>query len=149
MSVLRQDPNRGAGERVNETRSRRVKGARAEALAAASLVRSGWRVLGQNVRLGRDEVDIVALDPGPPRRLVLVEVRERGSRGHGLPEESLGVAKRARLRRAAARLMADEAMDLRVSRGAGLAVDLVVVEWPHGDEAGPAIRHHRDILASE
>lgn len=150
MSALRQHPVHGAVVGGTESRSRRVRGAAAEAQAAASLTRSGWTVLERNVRLGRDEIDIVALDPGPPRRLVLVEVRERRSRGYGLPEESLGASKRARLRRAAARLSAGGARHLLVPPGAGLAVDLVVIERPHGDAAAPpAIRHHRDILASE
>ncbi len=116
---------------------------------ADSLARSGWQLLGRNVRLGRDEIDIVAKDPGPPQRYVLIEVRERRSRGYGLAEESLDPRKRARLRRAAARLMATAPDELRVSREARLAVDLVVVERGHRGGGGPELRHYRDVLATE
>jgi putative endonuclease len=128
-------------------RSRRVRGADAEARAAAMLQAAGWRLLARNVRVGRDEIDIVAVDPGPPPRHVLVEVRKRGSRAHGVAEESLDRVKRGRLRRAAAGLMASGPEDLKPSPGARVAVDLVVIECDHAGRT--VIRHHRDILASE
>ena len=64
-------------------------GDEAEALVAARLLAAGWTVLGRNVHAGRGELDLVAIDPGPPRELVIVEVRRRTSRSFGLAEETL------------------------------------------------------------
>jgi hypothetical protein len=38
----------------------------AEDAVAVALATSGWRILGRRVRVGRLELDIVAVDPGPP-----------------------------------------------------------------------------------
>jgi putative endonuclease len=76
-------------------------GDRAEDAAAAALAAAGWRILGRRVRAGRSELDLVAIDPGPPPALVVVEVRWRGSRAFGLPEETVDGRKVARLRRGA------------------------------------------------
>ena len=48
-------------------------------------------MLARNVHAGRSELDIVAVDPGPPERLVVVEVRWRASRSFGGAEESDGL----------------------------------------------------------
>jgi putative endonuclease len=45
-----------------------------ERLAAVYLERIGWRILGKNIRTGRGELDIVAMDGD---ELVIVEVRSR------------------------------------------------------------------------
>ena len=70
-----------------------------ETLAAERLAEAGWTILGRNVRFGRDELDLVATDPGPPAALVVVEVRRRGRRDFGLAEETLDHRKRVALRR--------------------------------------------------
>ena len=61
----------------------------AETLVHARLLAAGWTVLARNVHVGRHELDLVAVDPGPPRALVIVEVRWRASRGFGLGEETV------------------------------------------------------------
>ena len=78
----------------------------AEDAVAGALARAGWRILGRRVRVGRLELDIVAVDPGPPPALVVVEVRWRRSRAFGLPEETAGPRKVGRLRRGAGGLAA-------------------------------------------
>jgi putative endonuclease len=120
-------------------------GDRAEDTAAAALSAAGWRILGRRVRAGRSELDLVAIDPGPPPALVVVEVRWRGSRAFGLPEETVDGRKVARLRRGALRLVGDGALpdgrrlpDLRVR------LDLVAVE-PSADGGRLRLRHHRGI----
>ena len=55
-------------------------------------------VLGRRIRVGRLELDLVAVDPRPPPALVIVEVRWRRSRAFGLPEETVDGRKMARLR---------------------------------------------------
>ena len=80
---------------------RAVVGTAAESAAAAHLVRAGWTVLGRNVRIGRDEVDILAREPGPAGALVVVEVRARSRPGFGEAAESVDRHKVSRLYRAA------------------------------------------------
>jgi putative endonuclease len=76
-------------------------GRRAEDLVAARLARSGWRVLGRNVRLPSGELDIVAMDDST---LVFVEVkagREGAIAGPERPTHMVGRRKQLKLRRLA------------------------------------------------
>jgi putative endonuclease len=123
-------------------------GDQAEAVAAAHLVRLGWTILDRQVRVGRLEIDLVALDPGPPARLVGVEVRWRASRSFGIAEESVDPRKRARLRVAIGTLAAVRVLpDGRSLPPLPAAIDLVVVEPPRAPGQAPVVRHHRDVLA--
>jgi putative endonuclease len=82
-------------------------------------------VLGTNVHVGHDELDVVALDGST---LVVVEVRYRRTAAHGHPFESITRAKAARLRRAASRYMLEHgATELRIDVAAviGGVVDIV------------------------
>jgi Holliday junction resolvase-like predicted endonuclease len=113
-------------------------GDEAEAQVAAQLTASGWRVLGRQVRVGRAEVDLVAIDPGPPAALVVVEVRWRARRDFGLAEDTIDHRKRARLHRAAFTLReAGRLPDGTALPALPLRFDLIVVE-PAG-----RLRHHR------
>lgn len=111
----------------------------AEALVAARLEAAGWRIVGRNVRVGRAELDIVAVDPAGPA-LVVVEVRWRSRRDYGLVEETVDHRKRTRLR-AAAFVLVDRGSLGDSERLPRLPVrlDLVVVE------PGGVLRHHRHI----
>ena len=111
----------------------------AENAVAAMLRAAGWTVLGRNVRIGRGELDLVAMDPGPPPQLVIVEVRWRRSRAFGLAEETVDHRKRAHLRAAIGRLIDDGLPDGSPAPALPIRVDLVVVEPPS------RIRHHRAI----
>jgi putative endonuclease len=125
---------------------RQQAGDAAEALVAARLTAIGWSVLGRQVRAGRCEIDIVALDPGPPRRLVAVEVRWRARRDFGLPEETFDWRKRERLVRACQALRARGLPGGQALPAVPMAVDLIVVEPPAADGAPIRVRHHRDAL---
>lgn len=120
----------------------------AEDLVAARLMASGWRVLARRVRVGRDELDLVAVDPGPPGSLVIVEVRFRVSRAFGLPEETVDWRKRARLARAAGRLLDDGLPGQVPLPRLPLRIDLVVVEPPRVEGGEPRVRHHRSALGA-
>jgi Holliday junction resolvase-like predicted endonuclease len=85
---------------------RRRRGDVAEALVARHLAAQGWHLLGRGVRVGRDEVDLLAVDPAPPRTLVCVEVRSHVTRRFGPPEGSVDAAKIRHCYRAAAGLRA-------------------------------------------
>ena len=115
----------------------------AERLVSERLVAAGWRILGRQVRVGRAELDIVAIDPVPPARLVVVEVRARGSRDFGLPEETVDIRKRRRLRRAAQALREQGVLpDGTPVPPLPLRLDLVVVEPPVMGSDAIRIRHH-------
>lgn len=115
----------------------------AEALVADRLARAGWTILGTNVRVGRFELDIVALDPGPPSRLVGVEVRWRASRAYGGPEETIDQRKLRRTRLALGRLAIAGALpDGTLLPRHPPAVDVVAVE---PGRAGASVRHLRDV----
>ena len=125
-----------------------AQGDDAESLVAADLARRGWSIVARNLRAGRGELDLVAVDPGPPRMLVIVEVRWRRSRAFGLAEESLDYRKRAHLRAAIARLLTDglpAATGLPSSASLPIRVDLVVLEPASRQGDPPRLRHHRAI----
>ena len=105
---------------------------------AARLTHTGWAVLARNVRVGRSEIDLVAVDPGPPRTLVFVEVRWRARRDFGLPEETIDHAKRSRLHAAAFVLLNGSRRGPELPR-LPVRFDLIVVE------PGGLMRHHRHV----
>ncbi|MEA2613406.1 MAG: putative endonuclease [Chloroflexota bacterium] len=120
-----------------------LAGDAAETLVLARLVEAGWTVLARNVHVGRHELDIVAVDPGPPAALAIVEIRWRRSREYGLAEETVDHRKRTRVRHAAYGLL-----DRGTLPGGDaiprlpLRFDLVVLE--PGERGGePRLRHHR------
>ncbi len=109
----------------------------AEARVAAHLEQLGWRILASRVRVGRAELDLVAVDPGPPPALVVVEVRWRARRDYGLPEETVDHRKRARVHRAGFALRAAGSLPGgEPLPSLPLRFDLVVVE------PGGRLRHH-------
>jgi putative endonuclease len=95
------DPARGS-ERVPAGPRGRT-GAAAEAAVAAHLEADGWRIIGRNVRVGRDELDLLACEP-VDEGLVIVEVRSRSGPGYGAAIESVDRRKVVRLYRAASSL---------------------------------------------
>ncbi len=134
--------------RAGQPRTRQQRaGDRAEAEVAAALAQAGWCVLARNVHAGRSELDIVAVDPGPPRRLVVVEVRWRHSREFGLPEETLDWRKRRHLRDGIGRLLEAGCLpDGSTIPALPIAVDLAVVEPVPDGRSGPSVKLYRDAL---
>ena len=129
-----------------ERTDRQKAGDAAESLVSERLAARGWQILARNVHFGRSELDIVAIDPGPPARLVVVEVRWRRSKEFGLAEETFDHRKRAHLKAGIARLLelgslpgGDELPRLP------LALDLAIVEPGAGGR--PAVRLYRNALA--
>jgi Holliday junction resolvase-like predicted endonuclease len=88
--------------------------------------------------VGRRELDLVCVDPGPPSWLVVVEGRWRSRRDFGLPEETVNHRKRARIREAAFALRARGTLpDGTRLPALPLRFDLIVAE------PGRPPRHHR------
>lgn len=122
-----------------------LAGDSAELLVAELLAACGWRILARNVHAGRSELDIVATDPGPPPRLVVVEVRWRGSRGFGGAEGSFNYRKRTQMRLGIARLLEAGCLpDGSPLPRLPIAVDLAVVE--PGPGGRPSVRLYRNAL---
>jgi putative endonuclease len=63
----------------------------------------GYRVLGTNVRAGRNELDLIVRRG---RRVVFVEVKEKTGAGYGHPFEMIHAVKRECVRRAASSWLA-------------------------------------------
>jgi putative endonuclease len=115
-------------------------GRRGERLAARVLRRRGCRILGRNVRVGRDEVDLLAVDRRA-RVLVVVEVKTRSSERSD-PAEGVNRTKRRRLERAAAHLAADPRWSDHEVR-----FDVVIVSWRPG--ARPQVEHVESAFEAE
>lgn len=79
----------------------KARGDEAERAAEAHLVARGYHVLERNLRVGRDEIDLLVRDGDV---VALVEVRSRGAGSFEAPLASVTAKKRARLVRAAERL---------------------------------------------
>ena len=104
-------------------------GAAAEAATACYLEAAGWTVLARNLRVGRDEIDLLAREPAAPHTIVVVEVRARSRPGFGSPVESVDARKVARLYRAAWTLRRDghPALGGTTVAGTHWRVDLVTL----------------------
>lgn len=135
---------RSPGHDNRPTTTGQRAGLAAEELVATRLTAAGWQVLGRNVRVGHGELDIVAVDPGPPRTLVFVEVRSRGRRDFGLAEETLDHRKRAVLQRGIGTLLGAGVLPdgTRLPR-LPWRIDLVAIDPGH--DGRPSVRHHRGI----
>ena len=107
-------------------RAKDALGRYGEQVAARALTDAGMTVLARNWRCDAGEIDIVARDGDV---LVVCEVKTRTSTRFGTPLEAITYAKGARLRRLAARWMAETGVHpaevrfdvvgvLRPSRGA-------------------------------
>ena len=118
----------------------------AEDAVAGQLAARGWWLLGRRVRAGRSELDLVAVDPGPPRTLVIIEVRWRRRRDFGLPEETVDRRKLTHLRAGVGRLLeAGRLPDGSALPELPVRLDLVVVEPPSGPGGAARVRHHHGI----
>jgi putative endonuclease len=142
-------PIRAAGDDVDmperpndhERTAAQQAGDAAETVVADRLRAAGWTVVARNVHVGHYELDLVAIDPGPPSNLVVVEVRWRAGRDFGLPEETVDHRKRTRVRAAAYGLLERGTLpDGSPVPRLPLRFDLVVVE------PGGRVRHHRHAL---
>lgn len=115
------------------TADRRLVGLRGEDVALRYLQRSGFTVLGRDVRLDRDQIDILAFDP-QEQSLVFVEVKARSVASSDFrPELGLDMRKRHAMVRAARRWVMDRGYE------GGYRMDLVcVVE-------GQVVDHLKDL----
>jgi putative endonuclease len=126
---------RRRAEQAERAERRRSLGAFGEAYAARQLSESGMVVLDRNWRCEDGEVDLVLRD-GPV--LVVCEVKTRSSTAYGSPLEGVTARKAARLRRLAARWLAEHQV-----RPDEVRIDMVGVLAAPGRE--PLVEHVRGI----
>lgn len=110
------------------TRARRALGAAGEDRAAAWYEAAGYQVLARNWRCPDGEIDLVLAGRGS---VVFCEVKSRSSAAFGLPAEAVTPAKQARLRRLAARWMAESgrrAREVRFDVASVLGGEIEVIE---------------------
>jgi putative endonuclease len=113
-------------------------GRTAEEMVARRLERSGWRIVGRNVRLPSGELDLVALDGGT---LVFVEVkagRAGTTVGPECPAHAVGHRKQRKLRRLAREWIAERRGPSGV---AGYRFDVVGVSF--GEDGLADVDHIR------
>ena len=137
----------GSEGRVPVRTAAQQHGDAGERLVERRLIAAGWRILGRNIHLGRSEIDLVAVDPGPPQALVLIEVRWRSGRSFGLPEETVDWRKRRRLRAGIGTLIESGRLpDGTPLPSLPMRIDIVALE-PSVDGAGEVtVRHHRSAV---
>lgn len=93
-----------------------------EAIAAAFLQARGYTILGKNIRVGKDEVDIIALDPKDDV-IVFVEVKTRTAKKEDFPAAMAATRqKRSCMLRAARRWAAEREYE------GGYRLDVISVE---------------------
>ena len=90
---------------------KREKGAYGEGLALEYLLKKGYRLVERNLRLGRDEIDLVLRDGA---LIVFVEVKARSSSAYGLACEAVDKRKQARMIRAALRFLQAQREDVSI-----------------------------------
>jgi putative endonuclease len=114
---------------------RRALGVYGEAYAARHLVEQGMTVVDRNWRCSAGEIDLVLRDGGV---LVVCEVKTRSSTAFGSPLEGVTARKAARLRRLAARWLAEHSVHPDEVR-----IDLVGVLLCGG--GSPRVDHVRGV----
>jgi putative endonuclease len=112
-----------------------------ERAAERFLRKAGYRIVARNVTYPQGEVDLVALER-TGGALCFVEVRSRTEAGGGRPapvspEESVTLAKRRRVLRAARRFIAK-----RKIRDRAIRFDVVTVRFAGEEAERPEIRHY-------
>jgi putative endonuclease len=113
------------------TDARKRLGAAGEDLAAAYLVKQGYKILERNYTCPLGEIDLVARQG---KTLVIIEVKTRSHAQFGLPQEAVHHAKQAKLRRLAEYYLKQKQLAAATVRfdvvaitlaGAGPAVELI------------------------
>jgi putative endonuclease len=128
--------------RTPEPATRRL-GRSGERLAARTLKKAGYRILGRNLRVPMGEADLLCLAPDR-RTIVLVEVKTRIHAPPGgnpayvapPPEANVDADKRAKLRLILRHLARANGWQDRPCR-----IDVVAIDWP-ADGREPVVRHH-------
>ena len=109
-------------------------GRRGEKLARRFLKRRGLKILAENYRCPRGEVDLIALDRSTRRQdgaetICFVEVKTRTSDRYTDPESAVNADKQRRVKKAAEYYLAS-----RDTGGFNVRFDIISIVMPGGDE---------------
>lgn len=115
--------------------NRRASGMKGESEAVDFLKKKGYRILGQNFRFERGEIDIVAEDNG---MLVFVEVKARRSNIFGDPEDAVTASIVNQIRKVGQGYLFQHDLGDRECR-----FDIVAIEYTNNI---PVIRHIEDAF---
>jgi putative endonuclease len=109
-------------------------GAEGELAALDFLQKKGYHILQTNYKCRMGEIDIIALDG---KVIVFVEVKTRGSKGFGWPEEAVNKAKQKKITLTAEEFLAEK--DLHDE----IRFDIIsILNYP----AGKRIEHFKDAF---
>jgi len=111
-------------------------GRRGEDQAADFLKRAGYRLIARNVRVGRDELDLIARQN---ETVIFIEVKTRKNERFGRPVSAVNPAKRRKISRAAVRFLKKHKLQPPYIR-----FDVIEVV---GEE--PQIRHLQNVFTLE
>ncbi len=95
-----------------------------EQLAKDFLINAGYRILAQNWRYGRAEVDLIA---GYDHKIIFVEVKTRRSTAHGEPEDFVDWKKERQLE------FASSAYIERLNHQGEIRFDIIAVIFENKD----------------
>ncbi|MEM7139288.1 MAG: YraN family protein [Myxococcota bacterium] len=121
--------------RPSPTPTRRELARRGEELVASRLAQQGFRIIGQNVQVGRLELDLIA------RRdslIVVCEVRSRRSARPVFPADTIVGEKLNRIRRATA-------LWLRTQRLGRVRVRIDAAAVVFADPSAPEVHYYENI----
>ena len=119
------------------TKHNKKVGKYGEKLAKNYLISKGFKIIGQNIQVGRQEIDILAKIKG---FTVFFEVKTRTSKVYGSAEDSINTSKISQLRIAMSKYTEDNQLDSAKIRFDLLAIDIV------REKKIAKIRHYRDII---
>lgn len=111
-------------------------GSSGESLAALYVTKLGWKIVGQNVRIGHKEIDLIAKDGAVT---VFIEVKTRHGDAFGSPEEAITEKKLARLH---------AAIVLYVRRYPAIKhvrLDVISLTYAADSDQKPKLRHLRAV----
>ncbi len=115
-----------------------------ERLAARFLKRNGLKILLRNLKIEKNEIDLVCRHGTV---LVFVEVKTRRDALHGQPSEAVDALKRARLVRASQFYLRE--LHRGKQRGASIPYRFDIVEVIPSPDRAPEVRHIPDAFGTD
>jgi putative endonuclease len=112
-----------------------------ERVAAAYLEGKGYRLMDQNFRFEREEIDLVMFEPTPANdggEIVFVEVKARRGTAFGRPEDAVDAAKQLAIRR-----VAEAWLHERKLFPSPVRFDVVAVLFDRGE---PSVEHFENAF---
>lgn len=120
---------------MSEQKNQRAKGKDGEDIAAAFLLKLGYKILERNFQFGHSEIDIIADDAN---EIVFVEVKARKSLEYGDPEFAITKNKIGQIRKVATAYLVQKNITEQTCR-----IDAVAILIQN--ERKPLINHYKNV----